>query len=227
MTDRVRHKTFITYHRDDQEEVDKFIETFDHERDVFIARAVGSDQTMDDLIESDNDDYVMRRIREESMRDSTVTLAFIGKNTWTRKFVDWEIAASLHQGPKAGLPNGMLAILSPELTKSILPDRFADNRDSGYAKFYPYPKNRTQLSKWIDEAFEAREDEGKRNSIKNGRRKLRRNLSSSQTGGRPPVQPKPDGSHTGPEVGTAAGVVAGVTSAATPRKPYLHLRPPR
>ena len=26
MADQVRHKTFISYHRDDQEEVDKFIE---------------------------------------------------------------------------------------------------------------------------------------------------------------------------------------------------------
>ena len=177
MTDQVRHKTFISYHHDDQEEVDKFIETFDHDRDVFIARAVGSDQTMDELIESDDDDYVMRRIREDHIRDSTVTLVFVGKNTWSRKFVDWELAASLHQGSKAGLPNGVLAILSPELSEALLPDRFVDNWESGYAKFHPYPKNRTQLSKWVDQAFEAREDEGKRNSIKNGRRKLKRNLS--------------------------------------------------
>ena len=77
MTDQVRHKTFISYYHDDQEEVDKFIETFDHDRDVFIARAVGSDQTMDELIQSDDDDYVMRRIREEHIRDSTVTLVFV------------------------------------------------------------------------------------------------------------------------------------------------------
>ena len=140
MTDQVRHKTFISYHRDDQEEVDRFIETFDHDRDVFIARAVGSDQTMDELIESDDDDYVMRRIREKHIGDSTVTMVFVGKNTWTRKFVDWELAASLHQGPKAGLPNGVLAILSPELSKAILPDRFVVNWKSGYAKFYSYPK---------------------------------------------------------------------------------------
>ena len=222
MTDQVRHKTFISYHRDDQEEVDKFIETFDHDRDVFIARAVGSDQTMDELIESDDDDYVMRRIREEHIRDSTVTLAFVGKNTWTRKFVDWEIASSLRQGPKAGLPNGVLAILSPELSETILPDRFVDNRESGYAKFYPYPKNRTQLAKWIDQAFEAREDEGKRDSIKNGRRKLKRNLSPTQTAGRPTVQPVSDGSYTDANGVAEAGATAGVISTATPRKPYLY-----
>lgn len=174
--DRVRHKTFISYHHADQAEVDEFIRTFDHERDVFIARAVGSDETMETLIDSDNDDYVMRRIREEYLSDSTVTLAFIGRNTWTRKFVDWELAASLHQGPVVGKPNGVLAILSPSLTKAILPDRFADNLATGYANYYPYPKTKTQLAKWIDDAFEARESAEKRALVKNGRRKLRRNL---------------------------------------------------
>ena len=54
---------------------------------------------MEKLIDSDDDDYVMRRIREEYLSDTTVTLVFIGKETWTRKFVDWELAASLHQVP--------------------------------------------------------------------------------------------------------------------------------
>ena len=225
MSEKVRHKTFISYHHADQEEVDDFIKTFDHERDAFIARAVGSDETMETLINSDDDDYVMRRIREKYLSDSTVTLVFIGKNSWTRKFVDWELAASLHQGPSAGKPNGVLAILSPKLTKAILPDRFVDNWSPGYAKFYPYPKNRTQLTNWIDEAFEAREDEGKRSSIKNGRPKLKRNLSESQPAGRPSVGPKSDGAYSDPTavasaVTTATGTA--ISSATRPRPPYLY-----
>ena len=223
MTDQVRHKTFITYHHDDQEEVDKFIETFDHNRDVFIARAVGSDQTMDELIDSDDEEYVMRRIREDYIKDSTVTLGFIGKNTWSRKFVDWELAASLHQGPKAGLPNGMLAILSPSLSEAILPDRFVDNWETGYAKFYPYPEDKAQLIKWIDEAFEAREDEAKRRSIKNGRRKLKRSLSPSQTADRPSYKPTPGGSYA-EQKGNAHVIVppAVISRPTVPRKPYLY-----
>ena len=223
MTDQVRHKTFISYHHDDQEEVDQFIETFDHDRDVFIARAVGSDQTMDELIDSDDEEYVMRRIREDYVQDSTVTLAFIGKNTWSRKFVDWELAASLHQGPKAGLPNGVLAILSPGLSEAILPDRFVDNWETGYGKFYSYPKDRAQLIKWIDAAFEAREDEAKRRSIKNGRRKLKKNLSPSQTAGRPSVKPNSDGSCT-EQIGEAhvGASAAFISRPIVPRKPYLH-----
>lgn len=195
MADKVRHKTFISYHHADQEEVDEFIETFDNERDVFIARAVGSDATLDELIETKNDEYAMRRIRELYIKDSTVTLVFIGKNSWSRKFVDWEIASSLHQGPKAGKPNGLIAILSPNLTKAILPDRLVDNLETGYAKYYPYPKNRTPLASWIGKAFDGRDTNS--DAVKNGRRKLKRNLSpTNDVGQRKPVCPRSDGSYS-------------------------------
>ena len=227
MPDQVRHKTFISYHHQDQEAVDKLIRTFDHDRDVFIARAVGSDETMDKLIDSDNADYVMRRIREDHLSDSTVTLLFIGKDTWSRKFVDWELAASLHQGPVAGKPNGVVAILSPELTEAILPDRLVDNLQSGYAKFSPYPKSRAQLTKWIEEAYQAREDEEKCKLIKNGRTKLKRNLSLDKPGSRPSLAPKDDGSNTSQNA--FAGITVATTSrpdtrTATPRPPYLHIK---
>ena len=87
---------------------------------------------------------------------------------------------------------------------------------------YPYPKNRTQLVKWIDEAFEAREDEEKRKSIKNGRRKLKRNLSLTQLGGRQAVKPPSDGSFSATDTASiAAGAVVGASRKAVPRKPYL------
>ena len=227
MTEQVRHKVFVSYHHADQEEVDKFIETFDHDRDVFIARAVGSDQTINELIDSDNDDYVMRRIRKKYLGDSTVTVVFIGKKTWTRKFVDWELASSLRQGETAGLPNGLIAILSPELTKAILPDRLVDNLETGYAKFYPYPKNKAKLSKWIDEAFEAREDEDKRKSIRNGRTKLKRNLSRSQPADRSSIRPNADGSFSKPVSVAGIASTAAASRRVTPRKPYLYREPSR
>ena len=221
MTSPVRHKSFIPYDHKDQVEVDKFIRDFDHKGDVLIARAVGSDETMETLIESDNPDYVMRRIREKYMSDSTVTIVFLGRNTWSRKFVDWEIAASLHQGPTVGKPNGVIAILSPSLSKAIIPDRLRENWQSGYAKIYPYPKSKEQLSKWIDEAFESRESEEKRKLIKNGRRKLRRNLSSGQSAGRSEISPSSNGgcnSHS--DKPTNASSFSSPRSV-TPRRPYL------
>ena len=221
LTEEVRHKTFISYHHADQEEVDEFIRTFDHDRDVFVARAIGTDEAMETLIGSDDTDYVMRRIREKYLSGTTVTLVFIGKDTWARKFVDWELAASLHQEPVSGKPNGVLAILSPQLTEAILPDRLVDNWQSGCAKCYSYPNSKTQLTKWIDEVFETREDEHKRTLITNGRQKLKRNLSPSQPAGRASVKPKPDGSHTDPNTPAKSAAIAtgsAVSSSVPPKQ---------
>lgn len=163
----------------------------------------------------------MRRIREKYLSDSTVTLVFIGKESWTRKFVDWEIASSLNEGSRIGKPSGLLAILSPSLEKARLPQRFVDNYESGYAKFYPYPKNKTQLRKWLDEVFAARSE--KTDLIKNSRRKLKRNLNpNSDAGNKPEFSPNADGSYNNPYQETnKTHRTSAPTSAFTPRKPYL------
>ena len=221
LTGEVRHKTFISYHHEDQEAVDEFLRAFDVDRDTFFARAAGSDETMETLVggSGDDDDYIMRQIRERYLSDTTVTLVFIGKTTWTRKFVDWELAASLEQGPVSGKPNGVLAILSPQLTEAILPDRFVDNWQSGCAKLYPYPNSKIQLTQWIDEVFETREDEHQRTLITNGRRKLRRNLSESRPGGRASVKPRLDGSHTGADMPAEPAAIVARSVASVPHKP--------
>lgn len=215
----IRHRSFVSYHHEDQAEVDQFIRDFDHLGDVFIARAVGSDETMDSIIESENSTYVMRRIREDHLRDSTVTVVFIGEETWCRKFVDWELAASLHQGPKAGKPNGVIGILSPSLSAAILPDRLRDNCETGFAKIYPYPSSAAELAQWIEEAFQSRESSQKCERVKNGRTKLKRNLNPvNDLGDRKPVCPNRRG--VPPSVVSPA-VVTPPRRSVEPRQPYL------
>ena len=150
----VRHKCFVSYHGEDRDQVQNFIDRFDEGRDVFIRRAI----TMpDDVIQSDNLEYVLRRIRERFLRDSTVTIVMVGQCTWARKFVDWELQASLRRQVNGPPPNGLLAILlDPAAQRGRLPDRAKLNVESEYAQFRPYPSNASQLSTWIEEAFEAR-----------------------------------------------------------------------
>lgn len=156
----VQHKVFISYHHDDQDEVEEFIETFDHERKVFIARALGVGMEQD-IIDSTDTDYVMRRIRESYLKDSTVTIVLIGKCTWARRYIDWEIQASLRHGETV-TPNGLLGIVLPSTGKNpIPPDRLKKNliganSDEGYAQWYWYPKQKETLSNWIEDAFQAR-----------------------------------------------------------------------
>ncbi len=156
------HKVFISYHHKDQKQVDNFINTFDNQRNGFIVRGVGIEMD-NDIINSDNTDYVMRKIRERYIKDSTVTIVLIGSETWSRRYVDWEIQASLRHGVTQSkeviLPNGLMGIRLSSSYKQ--PERFALNREKGpnddyYARLYDYPTSVTDLKLWIEDAYNAR-----------------------------------------------------------------------
>lgn len=153
-----RHKCFISYHGADAEEVLAFVENYD---DVFIPRVIGI--TSDDpAIESSDSDYIMDRIREKYLQDSTVTIVMIGSCTWSRKFIDWEIYSSLRRG-KINRLNGVMALQLPSVAGSggKLPARLSDNilgvkGEDGYARYWTYPSSKQGLRSCIDEAFAAR-----------------------------------------------------------------------
>lgn len=169
-----KHKCFISYHKDDSDEVDEFIRTFDHDRDVFITRGIGNEMS-GDIINSDNPDYVMRRIRELYLKDYTVTLLMLGKCTWARKYVDWELQSSLRNGATVN-PNGLLGIKLPSYKKNGYPKRLnsnlkqTDEQDDCYARTIVYPTRKDTLLNAIDAAFERRKTHKK--WIKNSREKF-------------------------------------------------------
>lgn len=161
MPTAVRRKSFISYHQADLPAVDRFTERFGPRN--FIKRGI---TLPEEVIESSNTDYVLRKVREVYIRDSTVTIVLIGPCTWSRRFVDWEIQASLR--PAGGLANGLLGICLNPNARPPLPPRFKLNRDSGYARYHYYPPNIATLAEWIEDAYQARER----------RARLRRNPSS-------------------------------------------------
>lgn len=160
----VRRKCFISYHHADQAWVDHFVNTFDHDRNLFIARGLG--QTMaQDIIDSADTDYVMRRIRQLYVSDSSVTLLMLGKCTWARRYVDWELQGSL-RAPENGLPNGLLAIKLPTFPENgAFPDRLNRNllsperkaaRLDCYARWLAYPQSADELWAAIEAAYQRR-----------------------------------------------------------------------
>ena len=182
MTD-IRHKVFISYHHDDQDEAEKFIETFDKERKVFIARALGVGMEQD-IIDSDDTDYVMRRIRELYLKDSTVTIVLIGRCTLARRYVDWEIQASLRHGEKT-TPLGLLGVKLPSYKKGDgYPNRLNLNlkqnkqQEDCYARVIDYPQRKDTLARYIDDAYQART--ARAHLIENPRERFERNRSCSK-----------------------------------------------
>lgn len=169
----VRRKCFISYHHADQIEVYSFIRAFDSFHDIFIYRGLGLSMA-DDIINSTNTDYVMQRIRELYLSDSTVTIVMIGQCTWARRYVDWEIQASLRQG-LANTPNGLLGIKLPSYRGNGYPARLNANlrpAEAGtlsdcYARVIDYPSSTETLRYWIEDAFSARTT--RRNLINNPR----------------------------------------------------------
>jgi hypothetical protein len=158
-TDTTRHRVFVSYHIDDENEVTDFI---DHFGDEFIGTVVGVTDD-DDFVDSDDTDYIMDQIRDRYLGKTTVTVVLIGRCTWSRKYVDWEIYASL-RSYRDYLPSGLVAITLPSVAdyaERTLPDRLADNvngaqGDEGYAQWKRYPKSKTVLRGYVEEAFEGR-----------------------------------------------------------------------
>ncbi|WP_260993025.1 TIR domain-containing protein [Mycobacterium deserti] len=154
--DPTRHKCFISYHAADVDEVAAFIDSFGTE---FIAKTVGVTDE-DDFIDSEDSDYIMDQIRTKYLGNSTVTIALMGKCTWARRYVDWEIYSSLRDS-KLSKVNGLLAIQLP--SGGDLQARINDNVkrtesgvDKGYARSKTYPTSKSSLRSWISDAFTAR-----------------------------------------------------------------------
>jgi hypothetical protein len=168
-----RHKCFVSYHHADQVEAEKFIDDFEK---AFIPRVVGvSDE--DTFIDSDDTDYVMAQIREKYLTDSTVTIVLVGKCTWARRYIDWEVYSTLRDD-KINKRSGLLGITLPsaaDLVSRKLPDRVDDNVDGDklYARWWKYPASATSLQSKIEQAFEARTS--KANLVKNSRARRMKN----------------------------------------------------
>ncbi|BCS54326.1 TIR domain-containing protein [Geobacter sp. SVR] len=171
----IKRKVFISYyHHDDEEYRDEFEELFGH---LFINKSVNDGDIDSDL----GAKYIKRLIQAGYLTDTSVQVVLIGENTWKRKYVDWEISAAI--STRVGGVSGLLGLLLPtypgykenKYTSSTLPPRFHDNLESGYAKLYKWTESETNITKYINDAF----DRKSKNSdlIKNGRLQFERNRS--------------------------------------------------
>ena len=154
----IRRKVFVSYHHGDHAEVDAFLRYWAGGQRVFIAKALGVSDN-DDFISSTNTDYVIGRIRQKYLGDSTVTMVLVGSCTHSRRYVDWELKTTLRRG--GFTPNGLFGIILPSQGDSaFLPPRFRDNWNPNefrcYARYYAAPASSAQLAGWIEDAHDAR-----------------------------------------------------------------------
>ena len=124
-----RRKVFVSYHhRNDQYYYNEFSRVFHNGYELI------SDTSLERQIDSADANYVMRRIRESHLSGSSCTIVLCGAATPRRKYVDWEILASL------GQQMGIVAVGLPTIEAypnggTAKPLRLQDNIDSGYAQW--------------------------------------------------------------------------------------------
>lgn len=164
----VRRDVFVSYHHGgDQAYYDSLSGTM-HDRLQLIT-----DNSLERRIASADHAYIMRRIREHHLHGSSCTVVLCGVDTWRRKYVDWEIQASLDQ--RMGLVGVWLPTL-PLLSNNSTdkPGRLQDNIDSGYAVWVSWAAisaNPSVLSDAIEKANNA-----PAHLLNNTRARLDRNL---------------------------------------------------
>lgn len=145
----VKRKVFVSYHHQDQEWVDYFRAQFGTGLEVF------SDGSLDRLIDSQDTDYVSRTIREDYITGTSITIVLCGNETWKRKYVDWEIHSTLDKN------HAVLGIILPDHKQVmrdgqftwLVPNRLADNVNTGYAHWIGWPQNAEALKQAIDHAL--------------------------------------------------------------------------
>ncbi|WP_413711812.1 TIR domain-containing protein [Rhizobium sp. Rhizsp82] len=165
----VKRKVFVSYHHaGDQAYYNAFSQRFHDNYDVI------SDNSLERRVNSDDAEYVMRNIRENYITGSSCTIVLVGNQTWGRRYVDWEIKATLdRQHSLIGvqlpslrpLPNGLYSV----------PGRLHDNIQSGYALWVTWADitSSPQRCAGLIEAAASRN----RVFIMNGRDRLVRNLA--------------------------------------------------
>ena len=156
-----RHKVFVSYHHgNDQPYRNRFEHLFSDIHDIFVSKSV----QIGDIDTNIKTDTIRQKIRDEYLRDSTVTVVLIGSQTWQRKHVDWEIGSSIRDTLYSSR-SGLLGIILPtyprqnknEYNRYTIPPRLYDNIQCGFANIYNWNEDPNIVQKWIHEAFEKRE----------------------------------------------------------------------
>lgn len=144
-----KHKVFISYHHSGDQDYKEALLDINDEQELFIDASVDTGDIDDDL----SDETIRQKIRDEYLRDSTVTIVLVGLETKKRKHVDWEIYSSMFDGtvnkksgvlvinlPSTGCTHYTAAHGDPE-KKTVYPDcsSWTTIKDrSEYEKRYPY-----------------------------------------------------------------------------------------
>ncbi len=130
------HKVFISYHHHNDQRYKKNLVEFGEKCSIFVDRSVDTGDIPDDS----TDEQIRLAIRDRYLRDSTVTIVLVGRETKRRKHVDWEIYSSMYDG-SVNKRSGIVVINLPGISDNAFT---APHGDEEKGLLYP------EVTSWID-----------------------------------------------------------------------------
>lgn len=112
------HKCFISFKKEDIY-YKKEIQKWEQKNKIDMI-----DKSLNTPIDSEDEDYIMRKIREDYLSDSTVTIFLIGSHSsenlgWDeQKYIKRELQASLYNG-EGNTRSGILGVVLPQMYDSV------------------------------------------------------------------------------------------------------------
>lgn len=109
------HKCFVSFKTEDA----TYKEYIQNELDIDMI-----DKSLNDGIDSDDEDYILQKIREDYLSDSTVTIHLLGAHNAEdlgyaeQKFIKRELQASLYNG-EGNTRSGILGVVLPSVEAQI------------------------------------------------------------------------------------------------------------
>ncbi len=117
----VGHKTYISFKEEDSNYKAE-IQSWTHLDCV--------DKSLNTPITSTDAEYILRRIREDYLRDSTVTIFLIGNRSaevlgsWEQQYIKGELQASLYNG-SGNTKSGILGVVLPDMETVVYGGKYS------------------------------------------------------------------------------------------------------
>lgn len=109
------HRVFLSYHHANDQWAKEHIVNMNEQFRIFVDYSVNSGDIDDEFL---SDEQIRIRVRDEYLRDSSVTVVLVGEETRNRKHVDWELYSSMRDSAgnaKSGVILVQLPSVSPHL----------------------------------------------------------------------------------------------------------------
>ena len=130
------HKIFISHHHENDWYYKDELLRINSQHEIFIDMSVDTG----DIDENLPDQTIRELIRDNYLRNSTVTILLVGTETTRRKHIDWEIYSSMYDGT-VNKKSGILVINLPSIYCSYYNASHSEEKE----RVYPETTNWTTI----------------------------------------------------------------------------------